>query len=68
MTHSLIIPILVLNVVNLVFYTSFYWKWPASCHVFVKWSEGRKQLDHAVISHQTTLNEMLLFETISISG
>jgi len=27
---------------KLLFYTSFYWKWPASYHVFVKWSVGQK--------------------------
>ena len=50
MTHSLIFPFLVLTVANLLFYASFYWKWPASCHVFVKWPAGQKQLDHAVLS------------------
>jgi len=50
MTHSLIFPILVLNVVNLFFYTSFYWKWPASCNVFVKCPVDQKKLDHADIN------------------
>jgi len=31
---------LVLNLVNILFYTSFYWKWCSSCHVFVKWPVG----------------------------
>jgi len=50
MTHSGIFPFLVLNVVNLLFYTSFYWKWPASCDVFVKWPIGEKWLAHAGLS------------------
>jgi len=45
--QSLITPFLVLNVVNMLFHTSFYWKWPATCHVFVKWPVGEKWLDHA---------------------
>jgi len=42
MTHSLIFPFLVLNGVNLLFYTSFYRKWPGSFHVFAKWPAGPK--------------------------
>jgi len=42
MTHSLVFPFLVLTVLNLLFYTSFCWKWPASCHVFVKWPVGQQ--------------------------
>jgi len=33
------------------FYASFYWKWPATCHIFVKWPVGHKLLDHAVLNH-----------------
>jgi len=47
MTHSLIFPVLVLSVVNL-FYASIYWKWPASCNVFVKWAVGQNLLDHSL--------------------
>jgi len=36
MMHSLVFPFLVLTVVNLLFYISFYWTCPASCSVFVK--------------------------------
>ena len=32
------LPLLVPNLVNLLFYTSFCLKWPASWHVFVKWT------------------------------
>jgi len=46
MTHSLIFPFLVLNVV-LLFYTSFCCKWPTSCHIFAKRPVGQKLLDHA---------------------
>jgi len=28
-----------------------YWKWLASCHVFVKWPVGIKQLAHARLSY-----------------
>jgi len=31
--------LLVLNVVNLLFYTSFYWKWPASCRKILTLSQ-----------------------------
>jgi len=56
MKHSNIFPFLVLNVVNLLFYISFYWKWRSSCHVFVKWLVGQKQLDHAAIDHKANLS------------
>jgi len=36
------LPFLVLNVVNTLLYSSFYWKWPSSYHIFVKWDEGQK--------------------------
>jgi len=49
MPHSLILTFLVLNVANLLFYTPFYWKWPASFHVFVKWPPGQKQLDNTAL-------------------
>ena len=42
MTLLLIFPFLVLNFASLLFYTTFYWKWPASCHVVVKWPVGQK--------------------------
>jgi len=48
-------PFSILNTVNLMFYTSFCWKWPASCHVFVKWPVGQKQLDHAALEYLPTL-------------
>ena len=32
LTHAL--TFLVFNLVNMLFYASFYWKWPTSCHVF----------------------------------
>jgi len=41
MTHSHVFPFLVLNVVNLLFCTYFYWKWPLSCHVFEKLPGGK---------------------------
>jgi len=41
MTHSLVFPFSVLNVVNLLFYTSFYWTWTTSPQVFVKWPVGK---------------------------
>jgi len=40
MTHLRIFHFLVLNVASLLFYTLFSWKWPVSCHVFVKWPVG----------------------------
>jgi len=46
MTHPLIFPVLVLNVVNL-FHATFYWKWPASCNDFLKWPISQKYLDNA---------------------
>jgi len=39
------LPFLVSNVVNLLFYLSFYWEWPASWHVFVKWAVGQKVVE-----------------------
>jgi len=50
---SRIFPFLVLNMVDLLFYTSFYWKWPASCHVLVKWTVvvGEKQLARTGLSY-----------------
>jgi len=42
MMPSLIFPFIVLNVGNLLFYASIYWKWPASCHIVVKWPVGQK--------------------------
>jgi len=51
MTHSRIYPVLVLNVVNLLFYTSFYWKSPSTCHVFVKWPVCTKLLTHASLHY-----------------
>ena len=30
--------------------TSFYWKWPITCHVFVKWPVDQKELDHVELS------------------
>jgi len=39
---------LVLNLVNPVVLDIILSTWPASCHVFVKWSEVQKQLDHAM--------------------
>ena len=54
MTRSLNSPIftfhLSISLVNLMFYTTFCWKWTASCHVFVKWPVGQKSLDHAVVN------------------
>jgi len=44
-----------LNLLNLLFYASFYWKWPASCHVYVKWPVGQKQLDHSGLNQLPTL-------------
>jgi len=44
MMYLLIFPFsdLNLNVVNLLFNVPFYWKWPASSHIFVKWPVGQK--------------------------
>jgi len=30
-------PFSILSLVNLLFHTSFCWKWPVNCDVFVKW-------------------------------
>jgi len=35
-------PFLVSNFGILLFYTSYWWNWPASCHVFEKWPVGQK--------------------------
>jgi len=45
--------ILVRNVANLLFYTSFYWELPRVCHVFVKWLARQKYLGHAGPSVKT---------------
>jgi len=47
MTHSLIFFYLGLNLVNPVFLYIILSTWPVSCHIFVKWPIGQKQLDHA---------------------
>jgi len=49
MKHSLIFPFSLSNLVKL-FHASFYRKWPASCHVFVKWPVGQKKLDHTELN------------------
>jgi len=51
MTRSRIFFFLFFDIVNLLFYTLYYWKWLASCHVFVKWPVGIKQLAHARLSY-----------------
>jgi len=33
-------PLSILNLVNPLFHASFCWKWPESCHVFVRWPVG----------------------------
>ena len=48
MTHSLKFFFLVLNLVNPAVLCIILSTWPASCHVFVKWPVGQKQLDHAM--------------------
>ena len=55
MTHSLIFCFLVLNLINLLFYTSFCCKWPERSHVFVRWPVGQKQLGHAGIDNNFSL-------------
>jgi len=35
-------PLSILNLVNLLFHALFCWKWPESCHVFVRWPIGQK--------------------------
>jgi len=56
MTHSFIFSCLVLNLVNLLFKTSHCWKWPASCHIFVKWPVSKNhQLDRTGLGHSGLL-------------
>jgi len=55
------------------FRTSFFWKWPASCHIFVKWPVGQQQLDRAALVtkslpqlHLTRQNATLRGEPVNL--
>ena len=41
------------NLENPLFYLSSYWKWPASCNIFVKWPVDFQQVFTSIWSKQT---------------
>jgi len=48
-------------------YTSFFWKWPDICQIFVKLRVGQKQLDHAVLQNPQYMSNVFIMAINFIS-